>query len=203
MANSDIFACLNKCQTNYYCSYVEINSTNCNMFSENVVRNLLPSNNNKIYQRIDKVIQFDDCSNENYYISLEKLLCVPCPPQLKKKSEFPFSCFNKFLAQTNFSKAKSDCEQAGGYIPKPKSETERQLFFKLFKSINIWIDSRISQLGQEFKWNDGSKVEGFGNKEPNNNNKQSPLEENVLILSNGFFFDVPDTSLHYGVCQYD
>ncbi|CAF0757340.1 unnamed protein product [Brachionus calyciflorus] len=158
----------------------------------------LISTNKIVYKRIDKI-----CSKDNEFISLEKKSCIKCPPYFKKYSNFPFACYLKLDYIATFTKAKSDCEQNGGFLARPKSLKERNLFKELYGSSYFWVDSKITQLNEKYKWNDGTKVEGFYLGEPNNGLILNEFSENVLIISNGEFYGIQDSTQNNVLCQYN
>ncbi|CAF0724703.1 unnamed protein product [Brachionus calyciflorus] len=174
------------------------------MFSENATKSLIPSLEKITYRQIDKMIQLEDCSDENKFISLNNYSCVQCPANFKKYSKFPFACYQKLDTPTNFTNAKLNCEQMKAFLIRPKSDIERSLLNELFgNSSEIWVDSQIKSLNETFRWNDGTKVGGFTGHEPNNKNGNGALHENSIVLKNGLFSDVPESFIRAVVCQFN
>ncbi|CAF0791234.1 unnamed protein product, partial [Brachionus calyciflorus] len=167
-------------------------------------KNLSNASNKKIiYQRIDKTIKFNNCLKDNEFFSLDKYSCLQCPLNFKKYSGFPYACYLKLSVKANYTDAKFDCEQKGGFLARPKSFIERSFLRQLYSSSQIWIDSKITRLNEEYKWNDGTKVGGFAITEPNNvGENSSNLNENVILMQKGEFNDYSDSAIKDVVCQF-
>ncbi|CAF0946923.1 unnamed protein product [Brachionus calyciflorus] len=204
LENMDIYTCLKKCQTNYYCAYVQLNSTNCNMFNEYAIKSLLPSSKTIIYKKIERILHMDNCIKENVFLSLNNNSCVECPYNFIKYSKFPYACYSKSNDNMKFATAKLYCISQGGFLLRPKSEIERNLLtevYELFQTNRVWVDSAIEKTNEEYKWNDGTKVGGFKTGKPSND--KGLLCEKILALNEGYFSDVSERETMKFVCQFN
>ncbi|CAF0925398.1 unnamed protein product [Brachionus calyciflorus] len=196
--------CLNLCKSNWYCSFVEIKENFCYLFSEYLGNYLTKSNKKRIYKKVSFRINNDfNCLNINEFMSLSLKKCLKCPPGFKVYSKYSHYCFFELNANYSFPKAKSFCKEIGGYLPIPKSSSERSMLYEIYGSKIFFVDSIITELNEVFKWNDGTKVGGFMVGRPNNFNGNGTLKENVLGLEKGFFNDFPSYLLLSVVCQYN
>ncbi|CAF0812770.1 unnamed protein product [Brachionus calyciflorus] len=199
----DIFKCLQECNLNYYCSYVEHNSTNCNMFSEYVSGFFVNSSLNLIFKKVKFSIEFPNCSNADEIWSLSSRKCLKCPSGFTKRLGFPHACYRLLNSTNNYDLAKSYCQQVGGFLPRPKTFFERNLLSKWIVTQGIWLDPRISKINETFTWSDGTKVGGFYPGEPNNQNSKTILKDYLLALWNDLIYDTDQSLARAVVCQYN
>ena len=150
----DIFKCLQECNLNYYCSYVEHNSTNCNMFSEYVSNFLVSLNSKIIYKKVDFSMKFSTCSKSNEFWSLNLNKCLPCPFAFARRADLPYTCFRTVTNTNDYASGKSNCKLYGATLPRPKTALERSIMTKWIVSQGFWIDSSISKLNEVYKWGD-------------------------------------------------
>ncbi|CAF0920625.1 unnamed protein product [Brachionus calyciflorus] len=176
---ANIFNCLQQCNLNYYCSYEEHNSTNCNMLSEYVSNFLVSSNSKIIYKKVDFSMKFSTCSNSNEFWSLKLNKCLPCPFDFARRADLPHACFRLATNTNNFATGKSNCKIYGASLPRPKTAWERV-----------------------YRWGDGTRVGGFGPGEPNNQGSNTTLQEKFLILADHLIYDADELASRDVICQY-
>ena len=151
---ANIFNCLQQCNLNYYCSYVEHNSTNCNMFIEYVSGFLVSSSSKVIYKRVDFSMKYSTCSKSNEFWSLNLNKCLPCPFAFARRADLPYTCFRTVTNTNDYASGKSNCKLYGATLPRPKTALERSIMTKWIVSQGFWIDSSISKLNEVYKWGD-------------------------------------------------
>ncbi|CAF0909394.1 unnamed protein product [Brachionus calyciflorus] len=146
-------------------------------------------------------VQNYHCTNTMEFWSLKLNKCIPCPTNFQSIVEYPFNCYHKSGKILTYSSAKLFCEQMNSNLLRTKCITERNYFQKIYNRNITWLDSKITYLGEEYLWSDGSKVYGFYKDEPNNSGK-TYLYESVLVLYDGQMVDTTENNTALVVCQY-
>lgn len=193
----DEISCLAKCDRSFICAFVKYNTNKCKIYSEDARTNL--STSEISYEKIQTSLT--KCNFDEYW-SFKNLQCLSCPFGFLKLIQIPSACFTVNSTNRPFNQAKSFCTLLGAHLPRTKSRLERTVLSSRFPSKSFWIDSSITQLGEIYKWHDGTLVTGFAQTEPNNLGQNS-LNENSLCLYNGYINDISENFSLLTVCQYD
>ncbi|CAF0741190.1 unnamed protein product [Brachionus calyciflorus] len=213
----DKFFCLQICSMNSDCAYAFYEGNECVLFNIDFEYDYSLSNDKIIYQKVNFELQEQlaidlnqnllvfECVDSSHFWSLNTNSCEICKIGFVKYSELPFNCYHYATGSKNYAGSKSYCQSKGGVLFRPKTQNERFFFIQRFPFKTTLIDSKITNLGEKFKWPDGSDVIGFGKGEPNNLMYTWLLKEDCLELrSTGFFNDVPcNTYNDLTICQHN
>ncbi|CAF1029006.1 unnamed protein product [Brachionus calyciflorus] len=202
--NSEIknkFFCLQTCLMDTQCDYAKYEKKECSLYAKqgNINTNLLSEK--IIYQKAIENELIRECSGNTTYWSLRTNTCLPCKTGFINYSEMPNFCYLIESRWENFDDSKAYCESLGAFLFRPKTQKEREFF-----NLNAFVDSRITSVGQRYKWPDGSYVCAFYNNQPDNfGNSGNSLIESVLeIWPSGKFNDAPSTKvINQTICQHD
>ncbi|CAF0877445.1 unnamed protein product [Brachionus calyciflorus] len=203
--NSEIknkFFCLQICLMDTQCDYAKYEKKECSLYAKqgNINTNLLSEK--IIYQKAIENELIGECSGSTAYWSLSKNSCLPCKTGFFKNSELPNFCYHKQPGPKDFDESKAYCESKGAFLFRPKTQKEREFFVNTFSNSRVFVDSRITRIGEIYKWPDGSYVCGFDNNQPDN---LLNLSENVVeIVSHGKFNNIPSSHQNeLTICQHD
>ncbi|CAF0853116.1 unnamed protein product [Brachionus calyciflorus] len=211
------FHCMAKCSINSYCMFATYDNKECCLYNQDARKKLNFSVDNNIYEKknfelieeVKEAIQnfgYDGCASNQFW-SIVMSGCIPCPNNFSKYNGLYHSCYLEIDGLKNFNQAKSACRDKNAFLLTPKTSTERQFFKDRHSSKMIWVDSSIVNVGDRFKWPDGSSVNGFAFFEPNggiylHNWRWYPFERS-LIIQNGVFRDYNEFGLFDPtICQY-
>ncbi|CAF1104802.1 unnamed protein product [Brachionus calyciflorus] len=153
------------------CYYAIYNKNECSLFTIDAKIDTILLSDTKIYQKIindllDEDIGMitiqnvlrEDCSNSDLNWSLTTNTCLPGKTRFMNYSEMPNSCYHKESGWKNFEESKVYCESKGAFLFRPKTQRERLFFTQKFPNLIVFVDSRITRVGQRYKWPDGSCV---------------------------------------------
>ncbi|CAF0732058.1 unnamed protein product [Brachionus calyciflorus] len=211
------FLCLQKCLIDTYCLYASYDTLTCSLYSQDALNDHVSSNDKIIYQKsnyeLKKKLEMEpfthsdpvmSCSNSSHFWSQSTNLCTPCKTGFIKYSELPYNCYHSGKGSRNFDKSKSYCQSKGGVLFRPKTQNERFFYIKKFPSKITFVNSTITNVGQIFKWPDGSNVVGFGKGEPNNMGSKKLIEGCLELRSTGYFNDgACSNSYDLIICQQE
>ncbi|CAF1035909.1 unnamed protein product [Brachionus calyciflorus] len=114
---------------------------------------------------------------------------------------YPFKCYYVYNRHTNYSQSVAECKKHNLTQMRPKSVNERELILKRLGSSN-WVDSKITKIGANYFWGDGTKVYGFANSKLSNSIPTSQIGKNSLVLSGGFLVETYESAVTTGLCDY-
>ncbi|CAF0748201.1 unnamed protein product [Brachionus calyciflorus] len=140
------------------------------------------------------------CGTNQFY-SFKQNKCVACPLDYLSDNMYPFKCFYIYNKYTDYLGSVAECKKHNLTQMRLKSANERQLILTRFGSDN-WVDSQITEIGANYFWGDGTKVYGFANNKPDNDNSISQLLKNSLLLTGGSLIDVSESTVATGACDY-
>ncbi|CAF1135507.1 unnamed protein product [Brachionus calyciflorus] len=173
------------------CYYVKYEKRECSLFTEQAEIKTYLLSEKTIYEKTVQNVMIEECSNSTTYWSLSTNSCLRCKTGFIKYSEMQNFCFHDDWELRNFDESKTYCESKGAFLFRPKTQKERLFFTQKFPNFRVFVDSRITSSGEQYKWPGGSYVCGFSNRQPDN--LLTLLESVLEIVSSGKFNDIKNS----------
>ncbi|CAF0841267.1 unnamed protein product [Brachionus calyciflorus] len=214
---NSLHECLVQCLIETECLHANFEGNTCSLLTFISKKNTCSSNSKTVYKKINsesnEVLKKNlsqtelntVCSNSSLFWSIKTNSCLSCKPGFQKYIQVPYLCYHSQFSPKNFIESKVYCQSKNATLFEPKSENERIFFNENFSCKKAYVNSVINNIGETFKWPNGSNVIGFDQRQPNNQNSKSDLKENCLeIRPNSYFNDIScDRKLTLTICQHD